>query len=99
MIRLSPSTNDNLYARQFYQDEPECLPHIQAARYLIEKYVSAYWKNDSNGLDFVDMELTLCRYLLMKPSDIQSRNLQLKWLARVLNINPLQLYNDPSLPF
>jgi hypothetical protein len=96
---LPALTNDNAFARQLYRDEPECLPSIPAARYLIEKYLSAYWKNDSNDLEFVNMELTLCRYIMMKPSDTLSRNLQLKWLARILDISPLQLYNDPNLPF
>lgn len=96
---ISALTNDNAFARQLYRDEPECLPCIPAARYLIQHYVSAYWKNDSNDLDFVHMELTLCRYIMMKPSDTLSRNLQLKWLARILDISSLQLYNDPNLPF
>jgi hypothetical protein len=93
------STNDNAFARQLYHDEPECLPYIPAARYLIEKYISAYWKHDTTNLEFVHMELTLCRYVMMETSDTISRNLILKWLARVLEVNPVRLYNDPDLPF
>jgi len=93
------SINDNTFSRQLYRDEPKCLPFAPAARYLIEKYVSAYWKNDSNDLDYVDMELTLCRYIMMQPSETLSRNLQLKWLARILDVHPIQLHNDPNLPF
>ena len=93
------NTNDNAFARQLYWNEPECLPYVPAARYLIEKYVSAYWKQDCNDLDYVYMELTLCRYIKMKTSDTLSRNLQLKWLARILEISPVLLYNDPNLPF
>jgi hypothetical protein len=99
MLLARTSTNDNVFARQLYWDEPECLPYIPAARYLIEKYVSAYWKHDSTDLDFVDMELTLCRYIMMDLSGNFSRSLQLKWLARILEISPLQLHNDPNLPF
>lgn len=99
MLPVSTSTNDNALARKLYGDEPECLPYIPAARYLVEKYVSEYWKHDCNGLDFVDMELTLCRYIMIQTSSTLSRNLKLEWLARILEINPLQLYNDPNLPF
>lgn len=99
MLPARTITNDNVFARQLYWDEPECLPYIPAARYLIEKYVSAYWKYDSTDLDFVDMELTLCRYIKIKTSDALSRNLKLKWLARILEVSPLKLHNDPNLPF
>jgi hypothetical protein len=45
------------------------------------------------------MESMLCDYLLMETSSATARNLKIKWLARVLGVNPLHLYNDPSLPF
>ncbi|OQP60340.1 hypothetical protein A3860_33720 [Niastella vici] len=96
MLHARTSTNDNVFARQLYRDEPECLPYIPAARYLIEKYVSAYWKHDSTDLDYVHMELTLCSRIMM---DAFPRHLQLKWLARILEVSPLCLYNDPNLPF
>lgn len=92
-------TNDNVFARQLYWNEPECLPYIPAARYLIENYVSAYWKHDKNDLDYVHMELTLCRHIKMETPDTLSHKLQLKWLARILDVSPLLLHNDPNLPF
>jgi hypothetical protein len=95
----SITTNDNCFARQLYRDEAECLPYASAARYLIGKYVSAYWKNDPTDLDFVFMELTLCRYIMMETTSTLSRNLKLKWLSRILEVNPIFLHNDPDLPF
>jgi hypothetical protein len=99
MSAIRPFTNDNVFSRQLYQGEMECLHHIPAARYLISKYVAAYWKHDPDDLDYVHMELTICRYLLMETRSVLSRTLKIKWLARVLDIKPIQLYNDPSLPF
>ena len=99
MQRHNPITNDNIFARQLYWNEPDCLPYAPAARYLIEKYVSAYWKHDLTDLDYVYMELTLCRYIMMETSGILSRNLKLKWLARIMEVNPILLHNDPNLPF
>jgi hypothetical protein len=99
MLSLRTSTNDNVFARQLYWNEPECLPYIPAARYLIESYVSGYWKHDSTDLDFVHMELTLCRYIMMDMHGNFTRNLQFKWLARILGISPMLLHNDPNLPF
>ncbi|OQP49056.1 hypothetical protein A4R26_31065 [Niastella populi] len=96
---MRPNTNDNVLTRQLYWNEPECLPYIPAARYLIENYVSAYWKHDRNDLDYVHMELTLCRYIMMETSDTPRRHLKLKWLARMLKISPILLHNDPNLPF
>ena len=99
MFRLPPTANDNILARQLYAGEENCLPHIPAARYLIDKYISAYWKHDPDDLDFVDMELTLCRYLLYDSKDTVFRKINIKWVARVLGISPIRLYNDPDLPF
>jgi len=94
-----PVTNDNIETRRHYNGEAECLPHMQAARYLIDRYISAYWKRSVNDPGFVHMELTLCRYLLMDTKCAISRNLKIKWIARVLDIEPLRLSNDPGLPF
>lgn len=99
MLPTSTITNDNAFARQLYWNEPECLPYAAKARYLIEKYLSAYWKHDTNDFDFVYTELTLCRYIMMETTDTFSRALKLKWLARVLEVSPVLLYNDPNLPF
>jgi len=99
MIRLPPLANDNVFTRQLYEGEANCLPHIPKARYLIDRYISAYWKHDRDDLDYVHMELTLCRYMLDDIKDPIFRKLNVKWVARVLNVSPLRLFNDPNLPF
>jgi hypothetical protein len=91
--------NDNIASRRRYVIEPECLPHIPAARYLIKKYISAYWKNDQDDLDYVYQEIDLCRYMLMPTENPIARKLKIKWVARVLGVNPIILHNDPNLPF
>lgn len=91
--------NDNHISHALYQGKSDHIPYTKAARYLIEKYVSAYWKHDKNDIDFIDMELTLCGYLEMPTTCDISRNLKIKWIARILNASPLLLHNDPSLPF
>jgi len=98
-MNVQLSTNDNVAARTRYLNEAECLPYMSAARYLIDHYVSAYWKRNRNDPEYVSMELTLCRYLLADMKDPYMRKVTLKWLARMLNINPIVLYNDPDLPF
>ncbi len=99
MFGLHPAGNDNLELRKVYADEPECLPHIAAARYLIDKYIGEYWKHDCNHIDFIYQEIELCRYLLMPSDSPGVRKLTIKWLARALNVHPLRLFNDPNLPF
>lgn len=99
MVRRSPISNDNVFTRQLYDGEENCLPHIPKARYLIERYVSAYWKHDPDDLDYVSMELDLCRYLLYDSNDPIFRRMNIKWVARVLGVSPLRLHNDPNLPF
>ncbi|WP_044220138.1 hypothetical protein [Chitinophaga pinensis] len=93
------SVNDNRIAHALYQGKGDHLPYAASAHYLINKYISAYWKHDKNDLDFISMELTLCGYLEMPATCAISRKLKLKWIARVLNISPILLHNDPSLPF
>lgn len=99
MLPLPTSVNDNVYARQLYRGEADCLAYAPAARTLIEKYVSAYWKHDVTDPNFVYMELTLSRRIMMETRCVISRNLKIKWIAGILEINPVLLHNDPSLPF
>jgi len=91
--------NDNIETRKIYADQPECLPHISAARYLISKYVSEYWKNDQDDMDYVYQEIALCRHLLTPVTSPGARQLKIKWLARALGVSTLWLLNDPKLPF
>lgn len=99
MFQCPPTANDNILTRQLYEGEGKYLPQIPQARYLIDKYISAYWKSDPNDLDYVDMELTLCRYLHCESNDPIFRRMNVKWVARVLGVSPLRLHNDPNLPF
>lgn len=99
MLPTPANTNDNIFTRQLYQGEPDCLAFAPAARYLIEKYGSAYWKHDIADPDFVYIELTLSRRIMMETRCIISRNLKIKWIAGILEVNPMLLHNDPNLPF
>lgn len=95
---LSP-VNDNIITHWLYDGKDDHVPHVAATSYLIEKYVSAYWKHDRNDMEYISMEIDLCGYLDMPVENDRWRELKIKWIARVLNVSPMLLHNDPSLPF
>lgn len=97
MAQGSFPVNDNHIAQSLYQGRDDHLPYVETARYLIGKYVPQYWKHDCNDVDFVYMESVLCGNLALETKCPISRELKAKWIARVLDISPLQLYNDPQL--
>ncbi len=99
MLFSRHNVNDNHVGHVLYKNKTDHLAYVPGARYLIENYVSAYWKNDPNDMDFIQMELTLCGYLHDLALVPVARDRIVKWMARVLGINPVLLHNDPDLPF
>jgi len=99
MHLFRPNVNDNHVGHVLYGHKADHVPYAEAARYLIERHVSAYWKNDPNDMDFIQMELILCGYLHDLSHVPEARNRIVKWVARMLNISPMVLHNDPDLPF
>ncbi len=99
MLPAISAVNDNHITHSLYDGKADHFPFVPAARYLIGRYINAYWKHDCNDLDFIDMELTLCNYIATIDDNQIWRNLNVKWIARALGVSPLKLHNDPDLPF
>lgn len=89
--------NDNYIAQSLYEGNGDHLPYVPAARYLIGKYTTKYWKYDCNDPDFIFMEYMLCNRLSIEATCGISKQFKAKCIAGVLDISPLHLYNDPKL--
>lgn len=89
--------NDNHPAQALYDGDSDHLPYLSMARYLIEQYGTHHWKHDCNDPDYVLSEMQLCGHLAVETSCTFSREVKERWIAGVLGVSPVFLYNDPRL--
>lgn len=104
-IRIEPH-NDNQWTKRFFRfrnaEFGDCLTamkHIEQARHLIKTHSSKSYRHSINDPNYQFLEYQLCT-LLDLPSDTPAqRTLLLNDLSWVLEVSPMKLMEEPSLPF
>lgn len=96
--------NDNVRSRHLYNGDDfhgprmRLLYHVPSARELIKRHVSHVWKHSVSGRDYAFVEYQLCTIMDSHKRFPAFREITIKTMAKVLDVNPIQLYNDPRLP-
>lgn len=99
------NANDNLKDRAYYRGtdfkglKERLLVHLPKARELIAKYCKKYYKDLKNDDDYIFLENQICMGLDKGAFTPGNRAIKVEFLALMLKVHPLELYNDPDLGF
>lgn len=98
--------NDNIYLRRFFRyrnrddgDELALMKHIPLADMLIKKYSKRPYKHSVDHPDRAFLEYQLCTILGFPSQSPAQRTFLLGDLSSLLEISPLELMKESSLPF
>jgi hypothetical protein len=99
------NANDNLKDRAYYKStdfkgsKERLLNHIPQARKLIEKYCKKYYKDLQNDDNYIFLENQICMGLDKGAYTPGNRAIKVEFLALMLKVHPLELYNDTEFDF